>query len=264
IGDTVNVRKPAVFEAKDFDRARGIELQDAVESSIPVKLDKIADVSFAVTTEQLTQEITDFNTQLLAPAMMALAQKIDREILAMRDDITQQAGLSTLPGYTWDKPEVLIEAGRQLDINNVPGDQRVVVTGPTTRAKWLNSDLLKNHNSSGDTDALRRGSIGSGLFGFDAYQTQNVGQPKVNPAAGDPTTEVGLAFHKSALAFTSAPLEVAPGSFAAVESYRGVSIRVAYQYSIDKKQTVVSLDTLYGTKVLDPNRAVLIKGDNKA
>ncbi|NKZ86551.1 hypothetical protein GS982_31805, partial [Rhodococcus hoagii] len=126
---TVNVRKPAVFEAKDFDRARGIELQDAVESSIPVKLDKIADVSFAVTTEQLTQEITDFNTQLLAPAMMALAQKIDREILAMRDDITQQAGLSTLPGYTWDKPEVLIEAGRQLDINNVPGDQRVVVTG---------------------------------------------------------------------------------------------------------------------------------------
>ncbi|AVP71362.1 P22 phage major capsid protein family protein [Prescottella equi] len=270
IGDTVNVRKPAVFEAKDFDRARGIELQDAVESSIPVKLDKIADVSFAVTTEQLTQEITDFNTQLLAPAMMALAQKIDREILAMRNGITQQAGLSNQPGVTnpadfaWNKPEVLIEAGRQLDVNNVPSDQRVVITGPTTKAHWLNSPLLKTANQSGTTDALRRASLGNGLFGFDAYQTQNVGQPKVSPAVGDPTTEVGLAFHKSALAFTSAPLEVAPGSFAAVETYRGVSIRVAYQYSIDKKQTVVSLDTLYGTKVLDPKRAVLIKGDNHA
>jgi len=31
-------------------------------------------------------------------------------------------------------------------------------------------------------------------------------------------------------------------------------------YDIDKKQDVVSIDCLYGTKTLDPNRAVLIKG----
>lgn len=270
IGNTVNVRKPAVFEAKDYDRSQGIVLQDATESSIAVKLDKISDVSFAVTTEELTQDITDFNEQLLAPAMMALAQKIDREILAMRDGITAQAGLPNQPGlvdpsgFTWDKPEVLIEAGRQLDIKNVPADQRVVVTGPTTKANWLNAPILKTANQSGSTDALRRASVGNGLFGFDVYQTQNVGQPEVNPAVGDPLTEVGLAFHKSALCFTSAPLEIAPGSFAAVETYRGVSIRVAYQYDINKKQTIVSLDTLYGTKVLDPNRAVLLKGADKA
>lgn len=68
-----------------------------------------------------------------------------------------------------------------------------------------------------------------------------------------------MAFHKSALAFASAPLAVAPGSFAAVETYQGLSLRIAYQYDITKKQTVVSVDMLYGVKMLDPNRAVLIK-----
>ena len=62
----------------------------------------------------------------------------------------------------------------------------------------------------------------------------------------------------------SAPLAVSPGSNAAVVTYRGISIRVAYDYDIKYKQTVVSLDTLYGVKTLDASRAVLIKGANKA
>ncbi|WP_037162484.1 P22 phage major capsid protein family protein [Rhodococcoides fascians] len=266
IGDTINVRKPAVFTAKRFNRANGIELQNATESSIPVKLDEISDVSFAVTSEQLTLDIEDFDSQLLSPAMVAIAQDIDRAILGLRDDVTQEAGLSTQTGFEWNKPEVLIEAGRQLDIRNVPTDGRNAVTGPTTKAQWLNSDMLKFANRSDSTDALRKASIGDDLFGFDAYQTQNVGQPKLvgSQLAGDPTTEVGVAFHETAFCFASAPLSVAPGSFASVQAYKGLTIRVAYQYDIHTKETIVSLDTLFGVKTLDPNRAVLLKGNDKA
>jgi hypothetical protein len=190
---------------------------------------------------------------------------IDQDILALKSNITAQAGLSTQTGFEWNKPEVLIEAGRQLDIAKVPQDGRNVVTGPSTKAQWLNSQTVKFFANSNTTDALRRASIGDGLFGFDAYQTQNVGQPKAvgSQVSGDPTTEVGLAFHETAFCFASAPLEIAPGSFAAAETFKGISIRVAYQYDITKKQTIVSLDTLYGTKTLDANRAVLVKGDNK-
>lgn len=263
-GNTINVRKPAVFTATEFNRTNGIQLQDATESSIPVSLDHIADVSFAVTTEELTLDIEDFDSQLLSPAMVAIAQKIDRAILGLRSNITQVAGVSTQTGFEWNKPEVLIEAGRQLDIRNVPTDGRNAVTGPTTKAQWLNSDMLKFANRSNSTDALRKASIGEDLFGFDAYQTQNVGQPAASPATGQPTTEIGVAFHETAFCFASAPLEVAPGSFASTQNYKGLTIRVAYQYDINKKQTIVSLDTLYGVKTLDPNRAVLIKGNDKA
>jgi hypothetical protein len=261
VGDTVNVRKPAVFTANVFDRAVGIVPQDASEGSIPVKLDKIADVSFTVTTEDLTLKIQDFATQFLDPAMEAIAQHIDRAILGLRSDITQKAGI-TPAGFEWDKPEVLIEAGRLLDINKVPTSDRFAVTGPTTAARWLNSDLIKQANRSGSTEALRQGSIGNDLFGFNAFKTQNVGQPSA--VSGTPSTEQGLAFHKTAFSFASAPLEVAPGSNASVVSYKGINIRIAYLYDIKYKQTVVSLDTLYGVKTLDPNRAVLLTGPNNA
>lgn len=261
-GNTINVRKPAVFTANEFDRTEGIKLQDATETSIAVSLDHIADVSFAVTTEELTLDIVDFDSQLLSPAMVAIAQKIDRAILSLRNDITNEAGVDSQVGFEWNRPEVLIEAGRQLDIANVPTDGRNAVTGPTTKAQWLNSDMLKFANRSNSTDALRKASIGEDLFGFDAYQTQNVGQPTAG--AGLPSTEVGVAFHETAFCFASAPLEIAPGSFASSQSYKGLTIRVAYQYDITKKQTIVSLDTLYGIKTLDKNRAVLLKGDDNA
>ncbi|SLG40318.1 P22 coat protein-gene protein 5 [Mycobacteroides abscessus subsp. abscessus] len=269
IGDTVNIRKPVVFEAQDFNRATGIQLQDATEGKIPVKLDRIADVSFAVTSEELTLDIVDFDAQLLTPAMQAIAQKIDRAILSLRDDITQEVGHYPTGDprndkRPWHKPEVLIEAGKVLDINLLPETERHAVTGPTIKAEWLDSDLLKNAHQSGSTEGLRKASIGRDLFGFDAYQTQNVGQPSLSPTPGQPTTEVGVAFHRSAFAFVSAPLAVAPGSYAAVASYEGVSIRVAYQYVIEKKHTIVSLDTLYGVKTIDPKRAVLIKGADAA
>jgi hypothetical protein len=264
IGNTINVRRPATFQAKLFNRANGIELQDATESDIPVVLDKIADVSFAVTTEELTLDIDKFDEQLLTPAMEAISQHIDLAILSLRSGITQVVGQAS--GLEWDKPEVLIDAGRILDTNKVAASERYAVVGPTTKARWLNTELLKHADKSGSTEALREGSIGKDLFGFESYWTQNVGQPKAagSQVAGDPTTEIDLAFHKTAFAFASAPLEVAPGSNASVVNYKGISIRVAYDYDIKYKQTIVSLDTLYGVKTLDASRAVLIKGANKA
>lgn len=264
VGDTINVKTPASFEAKLFNRANGIEIQDADEGTIPVKLDKIADVSFAVTAEDLTLEISAFDEQLITPATQALALHVNTAVLALRDEITQEVG--TAAGYEWDKPEVLADAGRVLDLHNVPLADRAAIIGPTAYSKWLTNELIKQADKSGSTEALRRGSVGRDLFGFDVYKTTLVGQPKLPGAQvpGDPTTEVGMAFHKSAFAYASAPLAVSPGSNAAVVTYRGISIRVAYDYDIKYKQTVVSLDTLYGVKTLDADRAVLLKGADKA
>ena len=83
VGDTITVRKPATFEAKEFDRTSGIQIQDAVEDGVDVKLDKLLDVSFEVTAEQLTLDIADFSTQLLQPAMQSFAQKIDLYLLGL-------------------------------------------------------------------------------------------------------------------------------------------------------------------------------------
>jgi len=259
VGDTITVRKPAVFEAQEFDPNTGINIQNATETGVPVVLNHHKDVSFAVTARQLTLEVEDFAVQFLNPALEAIAQGIDRDILAFRDDITQSVG--TVSGELWSDPESLIAAGVLLDIANVPAADRRVIAGPRTRGKWLANDLLKRADRSGSTAALREGSIGSDVFGFGAYMSQNIGQPPAIPEDGDPTTEVNVAFHRTAVALATRQLELPRGaSDATIMGYKGFGIRVVFDYDISLKKDVVSLDVLYGVKTLDAARAVLIKG----
>jgi hypothetical protein len=270
IGTTVTVRKPATFVSNTFDPSNpSITVQNATETGVNVVMDTHKDVSFAITSQDLTLRVEDFDAQFLQGAAERLAQTVDQSIIAtMKAGFTAVAGDEYFPGTTtgahdnWQHPEALIEADRLLNIANVPPGDRSAVIGPTTRAKWLNTDWLKFAEHSGSTDALRDASLGKNLLGFSAYMTQNIGQPAGSPTSGQPTTEVGLAFHKTSTAFVSAPL--APPSdntWSAVESYKGLSLRLVKQYDMQLKSDVISLDILYGVKVLDANRGVLLRGD---
>lgn len=265
VGDTVTVRKPAVFAAEEFNPATGVNIQNATETGIPVVLNHHADVSFEVSTRDLTLKIADFARQLLNPAMEAISQKIDRDVLGFRSDITTEVGTAT--GSLWNEPEALIQAGVELDVNNVPAADRRVIAGPRTRGEWLKDDLLKRADASGTTAGLRQGAIGQNVFGFDAYMSQNIGQPKAagDQVAGDPTTEVSVAFHRTAVALVTRQLELPMGAQnAAIAGYKGFGIRVVFDYDAKFKKDMVSLDVLYGVKTLDAARAVLIKGADKA
>lgn len=88
VGDTITVRKPATFEAKEF--TTEVEVQDATEGKVPVKMDKLLDVTFAVTSKELTMGIVDFSAQFLVPAMQAFADKIDGYLLALEKDVTNR------------------------------------------------------------------------------------------------------------------------------------------------------------------------------
>lgn len=261
VGDTITIRKPPTFVAQEYVRADGITVQDATEAGITMTLNHFADVSFAVTSEEMTLEIADFSDYLLAPAMEAIAQKIDRDLLTLRDDITNEIG--TVNGEQWSNPRALIGAGRVLNQNKVPQSQRYAVAGPVTSAEWLKDDLLNRADARGDTVGLREASIGSRLFGFDAYMTNNITVPA--QTSGNSTTEVGVAFHRTAFALAFRPLALPRGAQnSAIANYKGFGLRVTYDYDMDLKSDVVSVDCLYGVKTIDPTRAVLIKGADVA
>lgn len=264
VGDTITVRKPTTFTAEEYNRSNGITVQNATETGVPLTLNHFADVSFAVTSEDLTLNILDFQTQLLNPAMEAITQKIDRDILALRDDISQEVGVVAGDNqYAWTNPRVAIDARRVLTGQNVPSTDRYLVTGPITTSRWLGDDLFNRADARGDTEGLREANLGRRVFGFDPYETQNIDVPPV--VSGNSSTEVGIAFHRTALALAFRPLELPRGAQnAAIANYKGFGLRVVYDYDIDQKQDVVSIDCLYGTKVLDANRAVLIKGGDVA
>lgn len=266
VGDTVTIRKPATFTAQEFSEGGSITIQNATETGVPVVLNHHADTSFAITSKDLSLRIEDFATQFLNPAMESISQKIDRDTLLFRNDLTQTVGHtggSITSTWTYDQPESLVDAGVVLDLAKVAADGRNVIVGPVTRGKWLQNDLVKKADQSGSTAGLRQGSIGSQLWGFNAYMSQNIGQPKApgSQAAGDPTTEVNVAFHPTAAALVTRQLELPMGAQNAyIASYKGFGIRVVIGYDQTAKRDVVSLDTLYGVKTLDASRAVLIQG----
>lgn len=259
VGDTITIRKPATFVANDFVRANGIQIQDATESSTSITLNKFKDVSFAVTAEDMTLSIKDFSAQLLDPAMQAIAEAIDRDILSLRDDVTNVVGLST-DTDPWDDPKVAVDAGSLLDQANVPQTERRLVVGARTKAAWVKDPLFHQAQQRGDTTGLREASLGARVFGFDPYMSQNVKLPA--QTTGNPTTEVSVGFHRTAFALCFRPLALPQGAKnAAIMNYKGFGLRVVYDYDITKKQDVISVDCLYGVKTLDPARAVVIHGD---
>lgn len=257
-GATARVRKPAVFQAKDFDRAKGVELQDANEGYVDVTLDHLADVSFAVTAEEMALSITDFDAQFLTPAMEAIVQKVDRDIIAaLNTAVTttiggveaHEAG-EDYNGYNGAFPasdsRVLVEAAAALDGAKVPFTDRRTIAGRTIKAAWAAERTWRSADRAGSTEGLREASIGR-ASGFDVFMSQNE------------TADQALAFHRTACALVSRPLDLPRGAAnAAVENYEGLSIRVVYGYDMDRKEDRISIDCLYGVKVLDPARAVKI------
>lgn len=241
VGDTISIKKPASFVAKEF--SDEIELQDATEDSIDVKLDKFLDVSFKVTSKEMTLDIDDFSQQLLIPAMQAFADKIDKYLLGLASGVTNSVSYTIGSGTARN---TIVDARKFLTDNAVPLTNRNFVFGGNMEADLLKTDLFTSAEKVGDEGtALREASLGR-KFGLDMYTDQNV-------------TNTDLMFHKNAFALVTRPLALPQGSDkSAIVNYDGFGLRVTYGYDINKKSDIVSIDMLCGVKLLDKKLAAKV------
>ena len=248
-GDTISIRKPATFVANEFDGS--IETQVATESSVPVVMDKHLDVSFAVTSKELSLSIEDFSKQLLVPAMQAFADKVDQYLLA-QSDYTPYRENQIGDNMT---PADLIAARKHLTQNAAPLADRRFVVGAEGEAALLNNDLFVSAEKVGDEGtALREASLGR-KFGMDIYVDQNIHSV--------PTT--GIAFHKNALALVTRPLALPNGAAkAAIVNYDGFGLRVVYGYDMNTKTDTVSIDMLCGVAMLDDTLIAVVQNGGNA
>jgi P22 coat protein - gene protein 5 len=254
-GDTITIRKPAVFAAQDFNRATGIVLQAVNEGSIPVVLDHLADVSFPVTSEELTLKIDDFSNRLLTPAMEAIVQKVDTALGEAAVDAAKGPGGGGTAVMDAKASDVMIEAREKLTTNKLPLTQRYGVLSPGGTSKALSDPLFVEADTSGSTDALREANIGR-VFGIDTYESQTFGY-----GPGDVGKADGAAFHRTAITLASRALEAPMGvasNQVAIESFKGLTLRVVFSYDAKYKQDVCSVDFLYGIAATRPEGAVAL------
>jgi hypothetical protein len=168
-GDIIRVKKPAVYEAKEFSST--IDIQNITEDSVNVQLNHIADVSVNWTAKEKALNIADFGEQVLNPAMEAIAQKIDSDILKdVYYEVPFYVGAS---GTTPDGLDDFANAALMLNNNKVPMANRNAIFDPTAYSKFSILDAIVNAEKSGSTLALREGNIGR-VQGMNNYWTQNV------------------------------------------------------------------------------------------
>lgn len=170
VGDMITLRKPATFIADEF--GTSINLQDIGETSTPLSLDILADVSVEVTSKEMTLDIENFGTQVLDGAMLAIAEKIDKSICEKASQgipfFTGEAG--TTPN---DLKTGFTDPMKKLNLNRVPQSMRKLVFDPEAEAELLNIEAVVNAEKSGSTEALRNASIGK-IMKFDTFMDQNI------------------------------------------------------------------------------------------
>lgn len=166
VGDTVTIRKPAKFVAHNF--TNQIRIQDAVEGKTSVKLDHWRDVSFDVSTRDLTLNIKNFSEQFIAPAMRAIAQALDEDIL------NEVANIPNIVKGTVNATNLkdIANISKKLDINKVPQQLRRLVFNPEHKYRYATTDNLSKASYAGDTQALRDANLGR-LYTLDTYMDQN-------------------------------------------------------------------------------------------
>jgi hypothetical protein len=249
-GDTVTIRKPATFTAREYNSAVGIVTQDATETSTSVSLDTVYDVSVPVPDLDATYNMASLQEQIIQPAMEAIAQAVDTLILSLRDDVVHEVALSAYNASTNPHPlHDMLDAKRILSNAKVPMTSRYAVVDPYISSQWGRDDNASRADAVGDSGtALREGWLNR-YAGFDNVESNNISDFN------------GVAFHPTAFAFVSRPMAVPRGAASAqVVTYKGLSIRVITSYDYQYKRDIVSLDLLCGVKTLDANRAVVLNG----
>ncbi len=198
VGDTITVRKPPTFTSKLWNGST-IDVQDAKEGSVAVKMDTIMDVSFAAGSKEMALSIRDFSEQFIQPAMRAHAQGLDEMLAKLYVDVPFATSVSSTPAI-----DDIAAIDTIMNNNKVPLDQRSLVLNPLTKNKYAVLPSILNLEKSGSTEALRNASMGK-ILTFDTFMSQNV-QSHVKGTLGTAKVKTGVAAAATAGTFYNTSL----------------------------------------------------------
>lgn len=257
-GDVVNTRKVAKFgDADDVTEGVDLAVTDVSSTNIAVTLNKHKHKTFKISSREATRSFMNLIAQYLDPAMLSLANTLDKDLLALYTDITPIYTVASAAGYKDAFNKCKVKLNKQL----CPEQGRVAVLSDDDEGGLSNLDMLMKVNESGNSDALRNGMTGR-YKGFDIYRCSNV------IATGSPAIRWNLLFHPDAFALVTRVCENAasdtPGANVSVatDPDAGLALRSTISFNHLKTfSTYVSVDILYGVKTLDSNLAVVLRGN---
>lgn len=178
VGETVSIRKPTDFTVRSGSVAVS---QDVVEGKTSMVIDQKFGIDFEFTSNDLTLRINELSERVIKPAMVQLANQVDRSLMNLYKQVPSWVGT---PGQVINSYADFAKAPERLDEFAVPMSDRSAVLAPADH--WA---LLGAQTGLYITDpaksAYREGSLGK-IGGVDTYMAQNVPTHTVGVATGTP------------------------------------------------------------------------------
>ena len=166
VGDTISIRKPTDFTVRDGATASN---QDVVEGKTTITIDKRKGIDFKFTSQDLTLNIGELSERVIKPAMVQLANQVDKDLMALYAAVPSWVGT---PGQTVNAYADFAKAPERMDEYAVPTDMRAAVLSPADHWGLLGSQTAL-YIQDAARGAYRNGSLGM-IGGVDTYMSQNV------------------------------------------------------------------------------------------
>jgi len=178
-GATVSIRRPVSFYT-----ANGVTRvdQDVEEKATTITVDQRKHVSWSFSTQDLTLSIQEYRERYIKPAMITLANTMDRAVTSLYSSVWNSVGT---PGTTPNSFASVAAAAQRLDEMAVPSDSRVMLMNPAARYAVAGNQLTLDSVGTMGKSAYEKAMMGEVAM-FETYSTQNVAMHTVGVATGTP------------------------------------------------------------------------------
>lgn len=178
-GDTVSIRRPVKFYTADG--ATRVN-QDVEEKNTSITIDQRKHVSWKFSTQDLTLTIQEYSERYIKPAMITLANTVDRGGHALYSSVWNSQGT---PGTTPASFSDVSASAQRLDEMAVLADERKMVLNPAARYAISGNQLTLDSVGTKGKSAYEKAMMGEVAM-FDTYSSQNVQNHTVGVSSGTP------------------------------------------------------------------------------
>jgi hypothetical protein len=256
-GDTVNVPIPPVMQANNLAEGGSVVTQNPNIGNAQIVLNSHVEATFQIPDVTKVIAVPDLLRLYMQPAMVALAERVESDLLGLYGQFTANAPLGT--GGTALAESALDQAETALFNAKVPASEpKFLVVDGSAYSQLRQVPRFSEYNSAGEAGlrALVDGSIGK-LKDFYVFRSHFV--PKTGTA---PSTTHNMAFAKSAigLAIRRLPKPLpGTGGIAEYAELGNFGMRVVMSYQPNTLAQQFTVDMLYGVGVLRNSHGVQVR-----
>ena len=183
IGQTLNIRMPPKYTVRT---GATFSAQDHVERSTPLTVSSQAGIDVSFTSAELTQNLNDFSSVVIEPAMAQLAAHIESTCLtAAYKLVSNYNGVTTTSGQITFKS--FDGMGSILTNNLAPYSERTALITPVSRNEFNDATKGLFQDSSNISKQYREGMLGR-TSGFDVLESTFLPSHTTGTLAGSPLT----------------------------------------------------------------------------